>query len=240
MSLIYQTGSDEDKAALENDATHGFVVTEAYEKQQEGKSLVGWKQSIKKDDMQLWDLNFNEDEHTFTEDPEYYEKGEDEEGEGEYGDEEEEEEEETKADEKTKCDLSWIKLVSEKETYFVLTNRSGRTIKKGEEVFYFYGEMSNTFLLLNYSFAYQGNKYDSYEISLFKDPASKQVQDLICSDYSRMKGIESVKLQMDKLNYTMLCYLRLLFASGGKLSDDKAMFTHPTDIEKEKEILTAY
>ena len=45
---------------------------------------------------------------------------------------------------------------------------------------------------------------------------------------------------MDKLNYTMLCYLRLLFASGGKLSDDKAIFTHASDIEKEKEILGAY
>ena len=55
-----------------------------------------------------------------------------------------------------------------------------------------------------------------------------------------MKGIESVRLQMDKLNYTMLCYLRLLFASGGKLSDDKAMFTLPSEIEKEKQILAAY
>ena len=138
-------------------------------------------------------MTFNEEEHTFTENEEYYEKGEDDEEAEEEEEEEEGGEEETKTDE-TKCDLSWVKHVSEKETYFVLTNRSGRTIKKGEEVFYFYGEMSNTFLLLNYSFAYQGNKYDSVEVSLFKEPASRQVHDMICSDYSRVKGIESVKL----------------------------------------------
>ena len=98
------------------------------------------------------------------------------------------------AAEQPTSNLNWIKHVSDKESYFVLANRSGRTIKKGEEVFYFYGRMSNGFLLLNYSFAYQGNKFDSYEINLEKKPASKTVEDLVCFNFRRLKGLESVKL----------------------------------------------
>lgn len=45
---------------------------------------------------------------------------------------------------------------------------------------------------------------------------------------------------MDKLNFTLLCYLRLLFAADGKLTENKEVFTHASDLEKEKEILAAY
>ena len=45
---------------------------------------------------------------------------------------------------------------------------------------------------------------------------------------------------MDKLNYTLLCYLRLLFAPDGKLTENKEVFTKATDLAKEKEILVAY
>ena len=51
MSLIYQTDSEKDKAALKNESVHGFVVTEEFEQQQEDKSLVGWKKQINKDDI---------------------------------------------------------------------------------------------------------------------------------------------------------------------------------------------
>ena len=98
--------------------------------------------------------------------------------------------------------------------------------------------MSNAFLLLNYSFAFQGNKFDSYEVSLVKEPVSRNVEDIICFDYSWMKGIESARLQIDKLNYTLLSYLRVLFATDGEITEDKEVFT--SDLKKEKDILGFY
>ena len=54
--------------------------------------------------------------------------------------------------------------------------------------------MSNAYLLLNYSFSYEGNKYDSYVVNLEIEPTSLNVEDLICFDFNRMKGIETAKL----------------------------------------------
>ena len=185
MKLIYSTNSIEDKEALKSELVEGFVVTPEYEMSQQRKSLVGWKEQIQKEVTQTWDLVFDEEDYTFEEDEEYYMKGGDA-AEEEVKDEceQQEEESENAGSSEVPSDLSWTQHVSDKESYFTLTNRSGRTIKQGEEVFYFYGRMSNAFLLLNYSFAFQGNKFDSYEVSLVKEPVSRNVEDIICFDYS--------------------------------------------------------
>ena len=54
--------------------------------------------------------------------------------------------------------------------------------------------MSNASLLLNYSFAYIGNKFDVYEISLELKPKSMTVSDIVCLDQNKSEGIQQVKL----------------------------------------------
>ena len=95
-----------------------------------------------------------------------------------------------KRKERAKEDLSWIKKVKGKDTYFVLVNQSGRTITKGEEVTRSYGRISNASLLVYYSFAYIGNKYDSYDFSLEMRPLGSQLIDLICFNHNRVEGVQ--------------------------------------------------
>lgn len=62
--------------------------------------------------------------------------------------------------------MSWVSQVDPHETYVVLVNKSKKTIKKGDEVFYSYGRRTNGYLMMNYGFCYPENKYESVEISL--------------------------------------------------------------------------
>ena len=70
-----------------------------------------------------------------------------------------------------KSELEWIEHTDRKETYFMLCNQRGTTIKKGEQIFYFYGRLTNAYLLIHYGFAYEGNRYDSVEINLEMKPS---------------------------------------------------------------------
>ena len=60
--------------------------------------------------------------------------------------------------------FKWVEKVDKSETYFTLFNNSGRTIKKGEQVFYFYDGKTNRALLKDYGFAYHDNRFDCVEI----------------------------------------------------------------------------
>ena len=62
--------------------------------------------------------------------------------------------------------FKWVDKVVSQETYFTLFNNSGRVIKEGEQVFYFYDGKSNRALLKDYGFAYQDNRFDCVEIFL--------------------------------------------------------------------------
>jgi hypothetical protein len=84
---------------------------------------------------------------------------------------------------KKKKDFSWLADVSDKDTYFTLVNQSGRTIKKGEQLFYRYGCKSNASLLMHYSFSYPGNKYDFQEMLLHLKPTvDLDPANLVCLD----------------------------------------------------------
>lgn len=54
----------------------------------------------------------------------------------------------------------------EPDTYVAFYNDIWRTINKGDQVYYFYGQRSNLFLLLNYGFALEDNKYDSFAFNV--------------------------------------------------------------------------
>ena len=49
--------------------------------------------------------------------------------------------------------------------------------------------MTNASLLLYHSFAYVGNKFDVYEVSLELKPSSTAVSDLVCLDQEKSEGI---------------------------------------------------
>ena len=78
--------------------------------------------------------------------------------------------------------FKWVDDVDAKETYFTLFNNSGRTIKEGEQVFYFYDGKTNRALLKDYGFAYQNNRFDCVEIFIdmrTRDPAPDKFIDLL-------------------------------------------------------------
>ena len=72
-------------------------------------------------------------------------------------------------------DFSWFKATAkiqerrEPDTYIAYYNDIRRPIEPGEQLYYFYGERSNLFLLMNYGFAIEDNKYDSFEFHLNRD-----------------------------------------------------------------------
>lgn len=49
----------------------------------------------------------------------------------------------------------------DKDTYFVLCTKYKNVYKKGQQVFHCYGRRTNRFLLLNYGFCLNNNKYNS-------------------------------------------------------------------------------
>jgi len=64
-------------------------------------------------------------------------------------------------------DLLWMKHVDHKDnTYLCLVNQSGKTIKKGDQIMFFYGKYTSPYLLLNYGFCYRDNRYDQVDVSL--------------------------------------------------------------------------
>lgn len=108
-------------------------------------------------------------------------------------------------------ELAWTQAVDHKNnSYLVLTNQAGRTIKAGEQIMFFYGRYTNAYLLMNYGFCYRDNKYDQFDISLEMRPASMVPEDILCFDWERTDGIQAIYLKSDKLDNTLLCYLRLL------------------------------
>ena len=59
------------------------------------------------------------------------------------------------------AELAWTKVVDHKNnSYLVLINQAGRTIKKGEQVMFYYGRYTNAYLMTNYGFCYRDNRYD--------------------------------------------------------------------------------
>ena len=57
--------------------------------------------------------------------------------------------------------LAWVKDVDHTgNSYLVLVNHAGKTIKAGEQIMFYYGRFTNAYLLLNYGFCYRDNRFD--------------------------------------------------------------------------------
>ena len=66
-------------------------------------------------------------------------------------------------------DFAWYDQKLDKSTNFVLVNNNRATFEKGDQVYYCYGNRSNRYLLVNYGFCFQDNRYESYEVNLKLD-----------------------------------------------------------------------
>ena len=126
--------------------------------------------------------------------------------------------------------MKWADSCSDKESYFVLINKRGSTIRQGEEVFYFYDDLPNRWLLFNYSFAFKDNAHDNIELDLVKDPASSKAEDLV--NFKQAESFESFPLQKDRLNLKLLTYLRAVRKYD--------VTPEPSNLEQEKHVLSTY
>lgn len=87
-------------------------------------------------------------------------------------------------------EMAWTKDVDHKNnSYLVLTNHAGRTIKAGEQIMFFYGRDDNSQLLRDYGFCYRDNRFDHYEVSLKMKPSSFKPEDILSFDWEQMDGI---------------------------------------------------
>ena len=87
-------------------------------------------------------------------------------------------------------DMLWTREVDhENNSYLLLVNHSGRTMKAGEQIMFFYGRYTNAYLLVNYGFCYRDNKYDQIDILLELKPPSLFPKDFITFDFEREEGV---------------------------------------------------
>ena len=85
---------------------------------------------------------------------------------------------------------------------------------------FFYGKYTSAYLLLNYGFCYKDNKYDQVDMSLEMRPQSNSPEHIICFDRERVEDIQEVHLKADKLNETLVYYLRLLIQTETLFQDE--------------------
>jgi hypothetical protein len=80
---------------------------------------------------------------------------------------------------------------------------------KGDQAYIFYGNRSNSFLLLHYDFCFEDNKYDSFllELRLDFDLYDPKVDDMI-EPGEDLKMIQRFKLKENQYNYLLMGYLR--------------------------------
>ena len=115
----------------------------------------------------------------------------------EYNSEDDDEEEEN---------FAWYDL-RDKNTYFVLNTMNKNTYKKDDQVFHCYGRRSNQYLLANYGFVLQNNKYNSLRFKVNIDFNWKQnKQNNLKTDDSKVSKL--IKLKEHKLKDEIFAYIR--------------------------------
>ena len=87
---------------------------------------------------------------------------------------------------------------------------------------FFYGKYTSAYLLINYGFCYRDNKYDQVDVQLEMRPESNVPEHIVCFDTLKTQDIQIVNLKADRLNSTLLCYLRLLIQTETMFQGDAA------------------
>ena len=71
-------------------------------------------------------------------------------------------------------DFSWLSKAKQNTTYFTLANESRSPMVKGGQAWICYGKRTNAYLLINYGFCFQNNKYDSFDFQVLHNNKNKQ------------------------------------------------------------------
>ena len=91
-------------------------------------------------------------------------------------------------------ELAWTKHVDHSgNSYLVLVNHAGRTIKAGEQIMFYYGRYTNAYLLQNYGFCYRDNRYDQYDVYLEMRPQSMTPPDILRFDINYDEVAEGIQ-----------------------------------------------
>ena len=72
---------------------------------------------------------------------------------------------------------------------------------------YHYGRRSNRFLLINYGFCFENNKFDSYEFFL-RTQISDPTPHTVLVPKENTSGQLRIRLKRDQLNTELLSYIR--------------------------------
>ena len=108
---------------------------------------------------------------------------------------------------------------ADKDSYFIMMNRSGKPIKAGQQIYYNYGRRNNAYLLQNYGFVMdEANQYNTmhFRVVLGTNPkaAINHVSELfpnqkIVEDRDNIETTtEKVKLAPFRLSDSFFNYLR--------------------------------
>ena len=79
--------------------------------------------------------------------------------------------------------MTWYHPKMDDDCHFVFVNNNRQSFKKGDQVYYCYGNRNNTYLLLNYGFCFPNNKYEDYYLRMrldcdMSDPFVPELVDL--------------------------------------------------------------
>ena len=121
----------------------------------------------------------------------------------------EEDKEQYEEAEDSEEDFEWFEDKDD-DCYFVMVNKDRRTVKKGEQVFYCYGDRNNRFLMQNYGFCYPNNNFDSlsvlvrYDVDLGAEfePSfiDMKIQSILANE---------IRFKRDQINQVLLAFFRL-------------------------------
>ena len=152
--------------------------------------------------------------------------------------------------EETDDEFEWFEETDPKfvdDSFFVYVNKTRQTIEPGDQVYYCYGNRSNKFLLLNYGFCFQNNKYDSYEIPMRLD---LPFEEIVPSELVDLKFLSAqaqpIRFKNDQINEVMVGYLRscckksYLKMKGLTDTKKRILLTLPTLLDYEQYVFANY
>jgi hypothetical protein len=103
--------------------------------------------------------------------------------------------------------FDWFTKKEEDDSYFVFVNNNRKPFLKGSQVYYNYGNRSNTYLLTNYSFCFMNNKNSSFPFNLRLDC------DLTQPFITNMVDLIGISNEYQPVRYkkNMLCKMTLAY-----------------------------
>ncbi|CDW76123.1 set domain protein [Stylonychia lemnae] len=154
--------------------------------------------------------------------------------------------EETSSDEEDDEKFEWYED-QDKNTFFTLCTQYKTAYDKGDQIFHCYGRRTNRFLLLNYGFVLQDNKYNSITLRVnitlnkTKDEILNE-QQILADRVSEAVGLNKIskyiKLKKDRISEELLSYLRASLMNVYRDQNHQyLLISTPVEIKFEMQVL---